>query len=127
MTHQEIYNELGNPGTLAFVFIEMAYADEELGTDELAQVAKSMKYFVPEEVDVDKIIANTLDIYLKIEDFDYRWEYILSGLSLFAQEFDVKMKNGILNELVKIAKSDENIHQNENELYKVAHKFLAEG
>ena len=122
MTNQEIFDDLGQMGTLMLLFIEMAGADGEVTEDEIGTLCDSGSNFT------DKDLVPFIDSALKVRSTlgaKERIAYLGAGLAMFAGKFPADMKKGILIELAKIAKADGSIHDNESALFKMAASYLA--
>jgi uncharacterized tellurite resistance protein B-like protein len=117
MTNQEIFDDLGEMGTLMMLFLEMAAADGEFSDEEIATVLDSASNFT--DNDVEAYVGRALKT-AKSLSFEERVAYLQAGLAYFAGKFDADMKKGILVELAKIAKADGAIHDNESSLFKMA-------
>jgi uncharacterized tellurite resistance protein B-like protein len=123
MTNQEIFDDLGQMGTLMLLFIEMAGADGEVTEDEIGTLVDSGSSFT------DQDLVPFIDSALKVRNTigsKQRVEYLGAGLGLFAEELSADMKKGILIELAKIAKADGAIHDNESALFKMAASYLTD-
>jgi hypothetical protein len=110
MTNQEIFDDLGEMGTLMMLFLEMA------------TVLDSASNFT--DNDVEAYVGRALKT-AKSLSFEERVAYLQAGLAYFAGKFDADMKKGILVELAKIAKADGAIHDNESSLFKMAATHLS--
>jgi uncharacterized tellurite resistance protein B-like protein len=122
MTNQEIFDDLGQMGTLMLLFIEMAGADGEVTEDEIGTLVDSGSNFT------DQDLVPFIDSALRIRNSigaKQRVEYLGAGLNLFAEELSANMKKAILVELAKIAKADGAIHDNESALFKMAATHLS--
>jgi uncharacterized tellurite resistance protein B-like protein len=122
MTNQEIFDDLGEMGTLMMLFLEMAAADGEFSDEEIATVLDSASNFT--DNDVEAYVGRALKT-AKSLSFEERVAYLQAGLAYFAGKFDADMKKGILVELAKIAKADGAIHDNESSLFKMAATHLS--
>jgi uncharacterized tellurite resistance protein B-like protein len=122
MTNQEIFDDLGEMGTLMLLFLEMAGADGEFSEAEIGTVLESASNFT--DHDVDQFVQNALGV-AKALTFQERVDYLNAGLAYFAGKFSAEMKKGILVELAKIAKADGAIHDNESALFKMAASHLS--
>jgi uncharacterized tellurite resistance protein B-like protein len=123
MTNQEIFDDLGEMGTLMLLFIEMAGADGEVTDDEIATLVVAGSNFT------DKALVPFIDSALRIRDTigaKERVEYLAAGLNLFAEELSANMKKAILIELARIADADGAIHDSESALFKMAASYLAD-
>jgi uncharacterized tellurite resistance protein B-like protein len=121
MTNQEIFDDLGEMGTLMMLFLEMAAADGEFTDGEIATVLKAATNFT--DHDVEQFVQNALRV-AKSLSFEERVAYLKAGLAYFAGKFDADMKKSILVELARIAKADGAIHDNESSLFKMAASHL---
>lgn len=122
MTNQELFDTLGEMGTLMLLFIEMAGADGEITEDEIETLVDSGSNFT--DRDLLPFVESALKVRTTIGGKE-RIAYLGAGLDLFADKFDADMKKGILIELAKIAKADGVIHNNESALFKMAASYLA--
>ena len=123
MTNQEIFDDLGEMGTLMLLFIEMAGADGEVTEDEIGTLVSAGSNFTDQ--DLEPFIDSALKVRSTLGT-EERIAYLAAGLDLFAGKFPADMKKGILIELAKIAKADGAIHNNESALFKMAASYLAD-
>lgn len=121
MTNQEIFDKLGEMGTLMSLFLEMGAIDGNLDQSEIDQVLKCSKLFTNE--DVMPVIASAIVIRKEIGQ-DGVIKYLKAGLSYFGNKFDDDTKEGILLALKSIANADGVIHENEKLLFGLAVKEL---
>lgn len=121
MTNQEIFDKLGEMGTLMSLFLEMGAIDGNLDQSEIDQVLKCSKLFTNE--DVMPVIASAIVIRKEIGQ-DGVIKYLKAGLSYFGNKFDDDTKEGILLALKSIANADGVIHKNEKLLFGLAVKEL---
>ena len=122
MTNQEIFDKLGEMGTLMLLFLEMGVADGEFTEDEFVSIIESASKFTDQEV--DRFLHSAVEV-AKSLSFEERVAYLNAGLAYFAGKFPAIMKKGILVELARIAKADGAIHDNESALFKMAASHLA--
>jgi uncharacterized tellurite resistance protein B-like protein len=122
MTNQEIFDDLGEIGTLMLLFMEMAGADGEFDKSELIAIHEAAQSFT--DGDLDDFFQNAIKIRKSLS-FEDRIAYINSGLGYFAENLEPGNKKSILNELAKIANADGAIHNNESLLYKMAFAKLS--
>ncbi|MCE2777669.1 MAG: TerB family tellurite resistance protein [Algoriphagus sp.] len=123
MTNQEIFDKLGEMGTLMLLFLEMGVADGEFTEDEFVSIIESASKFTDQEV--DRFVHSAVEV-AKSLSFEERVDYLNAGLAYFAGKFPANMKKGILVELARIAKADGAIHNNESALFKMAASHLGE-
>ena len=123
MTNQEIFDKLGEMGTLMLLFLEMGVADGEFTEDEFVSIIESASKFTDQEV--DRFLHSAVEV-AKSLSFEDRVAYLNAGLAYFAGKFPANMKKGILVELARIAKADGAIHNNESALFKMAASHLGE-
>lgn len=121
MTNQEIFDKLGEMGTLMSLFLEMGAIDGNLDQSEIDQVLKCSKLFTNE--DVMPVIASAIVIRKEIGQ-DGVIKYLKAGLSYFGNKFDDDTKKGILLALKSIVNADGVIHENEKLLFGLAVKEL---
>jgi uncharacterized membrane protein YebE (DUF533 family) len=117
MTNQEIFDKLGEMGTLMSLFLEMGAIDGNLDQSEIDQVLKFSKLFTDE--DVMPFIASAVAIRKEIGQIGVIG-YLKAGLSYFGNNFDDETKKGILLALKSIANADGVIHENEKLLFDLA-------
>jgi len=122
MTNQEIFDKLGEMGTLMLLFLEMAAADGKFTDEELETVIDSASNFTDQDVGI--FVQRALEVAKSIT-FEERFAYLDAGLAYFAGKFSAELKKGVLVELAKIAKADGTIHNNESALFKIATGHLA--
>ena len=121
MTNQEIFDKLGEMGTLMLLFLEMAGADGKFDESETEAILDAASNFTDE--DLIPFIDSAIKIRKSIS-FEERVAYLNAGLAYFAGKLSANMKTGILVELAKIAKADGAIHNNESALFKMAASHL---
>jgi uncharacterized tellurite resistance protein B-like protein len=121
MTNQEIFNELGEMGTLMLLFLEMVGADGKVENAEIEAVFAAAENFT--DNDVAPHITAASQWYAKLP-LDERVAYLGAGLSYFASNLEAGTKKAVLVELAKIAKSDGNIDGAEGALFKMAASYL---
>ena len=121
MTNQEIFDDLGEMGTLMLLFIEMAAADGEIAQAEIAAIVNGAANFT--DNDIVPFIDNAIKIRTALT-VEARINYLSAGLGYFAGNLSADMKKGVLVELAKIAKADGVIHDIESKLFKLAASYL---
>jgi hypothetical protein len=121
MTNQEIFDKLGEMGTLMMLFLEMAAADGQFTDEEIGTVLDAASNFT--DKDVEPFVGRAVEV-AKSLTFQERVDYLHAGLAYFAGKFPADMKKGILIELARIAKADGSIHDNESSLFKMAASHL---
>jgi uncharacterized tellurite resistance protein B-like protein len=117
MTNQEIFDDLGEMGTLMMLFLEMASTDGEISTEEAETLYESASNFTKQ--DVHQFVLSAMRV-AKTLSFNDRVSYLNAGLAHFSEKFSAEMKKNILIELAKIANADGSIHDNESSLFKMA-------
>jgi uncharacterized tellurite resistance protein B-like protein len=122
MTNQEIFDDLGEMGTLMLLFLEMAGADGKFDESETEAIVDAASNFTDQ--DLRPFINDAIRIRKAIS-FEERVAYLNAGLAYFAGKFPADMKKGILVELATIAKADGAIHDNESALFKMAAAHLS--
>lgn len=121
MTNQEIFDDLGEMGTLMMLFLEMASTDGEISTEEAETLYESASNFT--EQDVHPFVESAMRV-AKTLSFNDRVDYLNAGLAHFSDKFSAEMKKNILIELAKIANADGSIHDHESSLFKFAASHL---
>ena len=121
MTNQEIFDDLGEMGTLMLLFIEMAAADGEIAKAEISAIVDGASNFTDQ--DIVPFIDNAIKIRTALT-VEARISYLAAGLGYFAGNLSADMKKGVLVELAKIAKADGVIHDIESKLFKLAATYL---
>ena len=117
MTNKEIFDKLGEMGTLMSLFLEMGAIDGNLDQSEIDQVLRVSKSFTDE--DLMPFITMAVELRKKIGQKGVL-NYLQAGLSYFGNNFDDEMKKGILLALKSIANADGVIHENEKVLFEIA-------
>ena len=123
MTNQEIFDDLGDMGTLMLLFLEMAGADGEFAESEIEALIDGGRNFT--DADLKPFIDKAIKVRKSLK-FKERVDYLAAGLGYFAGNLSANMKKGVLVELAKIAKADGVIHDNESALFKMAASYLAD-
>jgi uncharacterized tellurite resistance protein B-like protein len=121
MTNQEIFDEIGEMGTLMLLFLEMAGADGEVTEIEVSAAMGAGECFTDNDLMPHIDAAVKIFQLLKTED---RINYLAAGLGYFAGKLPVDTKKNILVGMAQIAKADGKIHDNENSLFKMAASYL---
>ena len=121
MTNQEMFDDLGEMGTLMLLFLEMASTDGEISTEEAETLYESASNFTDQ--DVHQFVLNAMRVG-KTLSFSDRVSYLNAGLAYFSEKFSAEMKKNILIELAKIANADGSIHDHESSLFKMAASHL---
>lgn len=121
MTNQEIFDDLGEMGTLMLLFLTMASVDGEITDAEASTVFDSALNFTDDDLAPHIQSANKVANSISFEE---RINYLKVGLSYFAEKLSTDMKKKIYVELVKIAKADGVVHDVEGALFKMAASHL---
>ena len=121
MTNQEIFDKLGEMGTLMSLFLEMGAIDGHLDQSEIARVIEVSQNFTDQNV--LPFIGLALDVRKEIGQMGVL-KYLKSGLAYFGNKFGTETKKGILIALKSIAKADGVLHENEKVLFDLAVKEL---
>jgi uncharacterized tellurite resistance protein B-like protein len=121
MTNQEIFDDLGELGTLMLLFLEMAGADGEFAESEFEAIVDGLENFT--DADLKPFIDKAYKVRSTLT-FEERVNYLKSGLGYFAGNLSAEMKKAVLVEMAKIAKADGVIHDNESALFKMAASYL---
>jgi len=120
MTNQELFDKLGELGTLMLLFLEMTTADDEVHDNEIDKMYDLAQNFTS---DPETHINNALGVHNALS-FESRIAYLRSGLTYFSNKFDDDVKKSILTSLAKIANADGEIHANEEGLFEMAKTIL---
>ncbi len=121
MTNQEIFDEIGEMGTLLLLFIEMAAADGEVTEEEANLVVKAATCFT------DNDVSDNIDAALKFRNsltMEARVGYLAAGLGYFAGNLAAETKTNILYSLAVIADLDGSVNNSESALFKMAYSYL---
>ncbi len=121
MTNQEIYDELGDMGTLILLYLEMAGADGETTEEEAIVMLKASSCFTDQ--DVTQFFDGAFKVKAELT-FNERLAYLKAGLGYFAENLKADTKKNILHSLTLIAGADGTIHDNESALYQLAYSYL---
>jgi uncharacterized tellurite resistance protein B-like protein len=121
MTDVEIFEELGEMGTLVGLFIEMGRIDGNFDDEEIVQVVAAARKFTSQNL--DPLVNKYFDLLGALGQARM-YSYLFSGLSYFADTLDDDTKINVLAGLETIAKADGVISSTEKKLYDVAVKLL---
>lgn len=129
MNNQEIYNELGDLGTIIFIAHEMLHADGEVHDDEINALLKIFGFFVSDKNKTPEYFKATFDgvigIYEHFEDFDAKISYLHTSLDFFKSRFDNHTKENILHAIHAMGEADGEWHANELALYGICSHYLS--
>ena len=130
MNNQEIYDKLGDLGTIIFIAHEMLHADGEVHDDEFNELLRIFGFFVPDENKTPEYFKATLNlvvgIYEHFEDFDAKLSYLHNSLNLFKSKFDSHTKENILRAIHSMGTADGEWHANELALYGICGHYLGD-
>jgi uncharacterized tellurite resistance protein B-like protein len=119
MTNQEIFDKLGEMGTLMALFLEMGAIDGQLDQSEIDQVLEVSTLFTDQNV--MPFIQLAVGLRKEVGQMGVL-KYLQASLSYFGDKFDEDTKKGILLSLKSIANADGVIHENEKLLFDLAVK-----
>jgi len=129
MNNQEIYNKLGDLGTIMFVAHEMVHADDDVHEEEYNELLKIFGFFVSEEnrniEHFKATLNNVFEIYEHFEDFDAKLSYLHNSLNFFKDHFSDHVKQNILLAIHAMGEADGKWHANELALYGICSHYLS--
>jgi uncharacterized tellurite resistance protein B-like protein len=114
MTDQEIFDELGQLGSLLGLFVQMTSIDGNTEESEIHAGIKSFRRFT------DQDVVPYIEKYFALEEKlgkGRMFEYLQSSLAFFKENLSAAIRVEIMRELEEIAKSDGVIHDNEGILF----------
>ena len=120
MTNQELFDKLGELGTLMLLFLEMMTADDEVHDSEMDKMYDLAQNFTSNP---EPHINNAIAVHVALS-FESRVAYLRSGLTYFSSKFDEDVKKNILSSLALIATADGEIDANEKGLFDMAKVIL---
>ena len=129
MTNQEIFNDLGQLGSLIFLGVEMAGADGNFDKSEIDGLVDLYFEFTSEENRSAEHYNNFLEKAVKhrnesFDSFDDRLSYIVNALKHFSEIFNEDVKNIMIKELSSIAMADGELHAQEKGLLNLCREIL---
>jgi uncharacterized tellurite resistance protein B-like protein len=114
MTNQEIFDELGQLGSLLGLFVQMTSIDGNTEESEIYAGIKSFRRFT------DQDVTPYIEKYFALEEKlgkGRMFEYLQSSLAFFKENLSAAIRVEIMRELEEIAKSDGVIHDNAGILF----------
>jgi uncharacterized tellurite resistance protein B-like protein len=128
MTNQEIYNKLGDIGTLTFIGVEMARIDGEVDQKEYAAIANAFVRFASEDrqnkESFDNMIKDVMEVIQGFESFEDKKSYVETALLHMTKKYDKDLRNAMLEEISKIAHADDELHDNEAGLLNLCKQYF---
>jgi len=118
MTNQEIYNELGNAGTITGLFIEMSNIDGQIDNSEIETIILALKEIV-EPSEINPAINKYFNIRSNL-GLERMINYLDKALVSLAKDLDEDMIDQILESLKEIAGADGKVDKSEVTLYHFA-------
>jgi len=127
-TNQEMYNDLGELGSIQFLGILIAGVDGSVDDSELEAVGNSFARFASNEADnmdnFKRIWENVMNVFTELENFENRFNFAVEVLRHWKDKFSDDTKKAMMLEFVKVANADEELHDNEAKLLGAYAKIL---
>lgn len=127
-TNQEMYDDLGELGSILFLGVLVAGVDGSVEDSELNAVGNSFAKFASEEADnVDNFKAIwgiVMKVFQELGDFQTRFNFAVEVLRHWKGKFSEDTRKSMMVEFVKVAGADEVIHENESKLLGAYAQFL---
>lgn len=117
MTNQEIFDELGEIGTLLALFLEMGASDGHLDENEIGSVIHEMMKFTNQ--DLSPFVQSASKIRSKVGPIGMV-KYLSAALDSLAEYFSLETKKAILESLREVAYADGVVKQIEKDLFDLA-------
>lgn len=128
MTNQEVFDNLGQLGSVVMLASMVAAVDGSIEESELEAVGNSFAQFVSDEADnldnFKKIWGNVLQAHQDLGDFQGKLEFAVNVLKHFKEIFDEDTRRAMLVEFSKVAMADGELHDQEAQLLGLYTKFL---
>ena len=128
MTNQEIYDKLGDIGTLALIGVEMARIDGEVTDEEFTAIGNAFVRFASEERKNAESFQSLLDDVMEtihgFESFEDKKSYVETALLHMAKKYDEDLRRAMLEEITNIAYADDELHEREAGLLNLCKKYF---
>lgn len=129
MTNQEIYNKLGDIGTLTLIGVEMARIDGEVDQKEYAAIGNAFLRFASEEKQnkesFDNLIKDVMEVIHGFESFEDKESYVESALLHMTKKYEKDLRNAMLEEISNIAHADDELHDHEAGLLNLCKRYFS--
>lgn len=119
-SNQEMYDDLGELGSILFLGTLVAGVDGSVEESELEAVGNSFARFASNEADnIDnfkRIWGNVMKVFNELGDFETRFNFAVQVLRHWKDHFSEDTRKAMMLEFVKVAGADEVLHENETKL-----------
>lgn len=126
--NQEIYNEIGDLGSLVLLGINIAGIDGSIEESEVESIVNSFLKFAPDDENSVEHWENLLGKVNKaletLDTFEKKMGYSLTILNHFKENYPAETRKAILAEYNNIAMADLEVHPNESALLGLYTKHL---
>lgn len=117
MTNQEIYEKLGDIGTLTLIGVEMARIDGEVTDEEFTAIGDAFVRFASEErrnaESFQSLLNDVMEVINGFESFEDKKNYVETALLHMTKKYDEDIRSAMLEEITKIAHADNELHERE--------------
>jgi len=128
MTNQEVFNNLGQLGSVVMLASMVAGVDGNIEDSELEAVGNSFARFASDEADnvenFRRIWGNVMQAHQDLGDFKGKLDFAVNVLTHFKEIFDEDTRRSMLVEFSKVAMADGELHDQEAQLLGIYTKFL---
>ena len=128
MTNQEVFNNLGQLGSVVMLASMVAGVDGNIEDSELEAVGNSFARFASDEADnlenFKRIWGNVMQAHQDLGDFKGKLDFAVNVLTHFKEIFDEDTRRSMLVEFSKVAMADGELHDQEAQLLGIYTKFL---
>lgn len=125
---QEIYDDLGQLGSLVMLGTMVAAVDGDFDDSEFDSIINSFLKFAPKDAGTPEHFAEIMEkvtnAHKSLETFENKLKYAVAVLNTFKSMFDADLRKAILGTYNEIAMADLEMHENEARLLGVYAKFL---
>ena len=129
MTNQEIYDKLGDIGTLTLIGVEMARIDGEVDNKEYEAIANAFVRFASEErrnkESFNSMLSDVMEVIHGFESFEDKKSYVESALLHMTKKYEKDLRNAMLEEISNIAHADDELHDHEAGLLNLCKRYFA--
>ena len=128
MTNQEIYDKLGDIGTLTLIGVEMARIDGEVTDEEFTAIGDAFGRFASEErrnaESFQSLLNDVMEVINGFESFEDKKSYVETALLHMTKKYDEDIRSAMLEEITKIAHADNELHEREAGLLNLCKRYF---
>ena len=125
---QEIWDDLGQLGSLVLLGTMVAQVDGEVAEEEGSAIVQTFLQFAPDEHnskdDLFRILDKVMNAHKSLGTFENKIDYALTTLNTFKAKFNADTRKAILGAYNDIAMADLEMHPNEAALLGLYAKHL---